>query len=433
MVNRFKALGICLLLLVILLSGCTSKEEQAAIDAFNEASLKLEAINSELDKSILDAETIIAANEKAFDENAIGTLETAVSIAKSLKVTIPEKPKELESIKSEIEKLNNTDYTSLLQQIADSRKAYEDSVKQLKQVTAPAESFVIERIQAIGGITGISAVTEDNDPNGKLGKQGGYTAQVYFSYNLVNQANVSGNSIIEKGTNSGGSLEVYNTVEEAEKRNSYLSTFDGGIFASGSHRVVGTVVVRTSDQLTASQQKDLEAKLIYSLIELDSMNDDKTIFSVGECIYKVSPTWKQVVASNDITYFYPSGTTSNNDGMLMVQSEYIDIENDLLDEFFDGSIQGLEKYLTNIKILEQKNIRIANSDGRKLYLSGNSNEDVYEFESVIFINNGICYTFIFTHKDNITSSLNSDFNKIVQSISFVNNNTPNIVVPKVGD
>ncbi|HPB80370.1 MAG TPA: hypothetical protein PK422_09215, partial [Sedimentibacter sp.] len=75
MVNRFKALGICLLLLVILLSGCTSKEEQAAIDAFNEASLKLEAINSELDKSILDAETIIAANEKAFDENAIGTLE----------------------------------------------------------------------------------------------------------------------------------------------------------------------------------------------------------------------------------------------------------------------------------------------------------------------------------------------------------------------
>jgi len=433
MVNRFKALGICLLLLVILLSGCTSKEEQAAIDAFNEASLKLEAINSELDKSILDAETIIAANEKAFDENAIGTLETAVSIAKSLKVTIPEKPKELESIKSEIEKLNNTDYTSLLQQIADSRKAYEDSVKQLKQVTAPAESFVIERIQAIGGITGISAVTEDNDPNGKLGKQGGYTAQVYFSYNLVNQANVSGNSIIEKGTNSGGSLEVYNTVEEAEKRNSYLSTFDGGIFASGSHRVVGTVVVRTSDQLTASQQKDLEAKLIYSLIELESMNDDEAIFSARECIYKVSSTWKQVVVSNDITYFYPSGTTSSNDGVLMVQIKYIDIGNDLLNEFFDGYIQGLVKDLPNSKILEQSNIRIANLDGRKLYFSGNVNEDVYEFESVIFINNGISYTFTITHKDNITSSLNSDFNKIVQSISFVNNNTPNIVVPKVGD
>ena len=268
MSNKFKALVICLLVFVVVLSGCTSKEEKAAIDAFKEASTKVEALNSELDKSVLDAETIIATNEKAFDENAIGTLETAVSTAKSSKVTIPEQPKELESIKIEIEKLNNTDYTSLLQQIADSRKAYEDSVKQLKQVTVPTEAFVIERVQAVEGVTGVSAVTEDNDPNEKLGKQGGYTAQIYFSYNLVNQADVIGNSIIDKGTDSGGSIEVYSSVEEAENRNSYLSQFDGSILASGSHKVVGTMIVRTSDELTASQQKELEEKLVNSMIKL---------------------------------------------------------------------------------------------------------------------------------------------------------------------
>lgn len=268
MSNKFKALGICLLVFVVVLSGCTSKEEKAAIDAFKEASTKVEALNSELDKSVLDAEAIIATNEKAFDENAIGALETAVSIAKSSKMTTPEQPKQLESIKIEVEKLNNTDYASLLQQIADSRKAYEDSIKQLKQVTAPTESFVIERIQVVEGVTGVSAVTEDNDPNGNLGKQGGYTAQIFFSYSLVNQADVIGNSIIDKGTDCGGSIEVYNAVEEAENRNSYLASLDGGMFASGSHKVVGTTLVRTSDKLTASQQKELEETLINSLIEL---------------------------------------------------------------------------------------------------------------------------------------------------------------------
>lgn len=268
MQNKSKTLVVALLMFVVVLSGCTSEEEKAAIMAFQEASAKIESMNIDLEKSISDAEALIATNEKALDETVIGVLETAVSTAKSSKITIPEQPAELDSIKSETERLNNIDYGSLIQQITDSKKAYENSVKQLKQVTAPTEAFVIERIQSVEGVTGVSAVTEDNDPNGNLGKQGGYTAQVYFSYNLVNQAEVIGNSIIDKGTDGGGSLEVYNTIEEAESRNSYLGTFDGGMFASGSHKVVGTILVRTSDKLTASQQKELEERLVSSLIEL---------------------------------------------------------------------------------------------------------------------------------------------------------------------
>lgn len=424
MVNKFKALGIYLLLFIFLLSGCASTEEKVAIIAFKEASTKVEALNSELDKSILDAETIIATNEKAFNENYIGTLETTVSTAKTLKVTIPEKPKELESIKIEIEKLNNTDYTSILQQIADSRKEYEDSIRQLKQVTVPVESFAIERIQAVEGIIGVSAVTEDNDPNKNLGKQGGYTAQIFFSHNLVNQADIIGNSIIDKGTDCGGSLEVYNTVEEAENRNSYLSTFDGGIFASGSHKVVGTMIVRTSNILTASQQKELEAKLINSLIELKlkSRNDAEEIFSVGEYECKVSPTWKQVEGDNGITYFYPSGAISSENGILMVQTQYIEVDNTQLDEVYDEIIEGLKESTTNFRILEQNNKRISNIDGRELHYSGDFNDEVYEFESVFFIKNDTFYTFIIGHKENIPSSLISDFNKVVQSIVIVDSN-----------
>ena len=78
-----------------------------------------------------------------------------------------------------------------------------------------------------------------------MDKAGGYTAQVFFSSDLVNQSEVYGTTIIEKGTAAGGSIEVYSNVEDANSRNEYLAAFDGGFFASGSHTVIGTVVVRT--------------------------------------------------------------------------------------------------------------------------------------------------------------------------------------------
>lgn len=123
-------------------------------------------------------------------------------------------------------------------------------------------------MKKVENIVDISAVTEDNDPNGNLNKAGGYTAQIYFSSDLVNQSEVYGTSLIEKGTDAGGSIEVYANVEDATTRNEYLASFDGGIFASGSHTVVGTVLVRTSDELTASQQQTLEANIIAALTEI---------------------------------------------------------------------------------------------------------------------------------------------------------------------
>lgn len=60
----------------------------------------------------------------------------------------------------------------------------------------------------------------------------------------------------------------YAPHQEAEKRNTYLSAFDGGILDPGSHYVYGTVVIRTSRHLTASQQTALTEKIYNKLIEL---------------------------------------------------------------------------------------------------------------------------------------------------------------------
>lgn len=125
----------------------------------------------------------------------------------------------------------------------------------------PTQESVINKLKMIPNVVDIEAATEYNDPNGQLNKEDGYIAQIYFSIDVIKQDDVYGITLVEKGTEAGGSIEVYRNQQDAEKRNAYLSTLDGTILSSGSHKVVGTCVVRTSDLLTASLQNILENNL----------------------------------------------------------------------------------------------------------------------------------------------------------------------------
>lgn len=241
----------------------------SAIENFNAAKASAMQKNAELDTAISNAETLLSEKKTALDETLIQSLETAVSDAKAAKQTIPAMPETEKEIVTAAEKLNAIDYSEIITAVANKQAALEKSIKQYDLVNAPSEAYVINCLKKVSNVADISAVTEDNDPNGKLNKAGGYTAQVYFSSNLVNQSSISGSTIIEKGTDCGGSIEVYSSEADAVKRNEYLATFDGGIFASGSHTVVGTVVVRTSDKLTASQQKTLENDIIAALTTVE--------------------------------------------------------------------------------------------------------------------------------------------------------------------
>ena len=160
------------------------------------------------------------------------------------------------------------DYSVAQKNLSEKMANYEKSVIQLKQITNPSNSFVEERLREIDTVTEVQSATENHDPNGHLNKQGGYTASVYFSDNQVTES-VEGIDIVDKGTDVGGNIEVYKTKEEAEKRNTYLSAFDGnGILNPGSHYVYGTIVIRTSRHLTASQQTGLTEKIYQKLIEI---------------------------------------------------------------------------------------------------------------------------------------------------------------------
>ncbi|MFS9238813.1 EbhA [Streptococcus australis] len=241
---------------------------QTAISHFEKSVDTLNENNKAIEKQIADTEKIIKEKAEPLEAKTLDDLKTSVKEAKTSIRKAPKMESDTQKIEYQAKEIAKpVDYSSVQKNITEKLTVYQNSVKQLAQITNPKDTFIEERLKEIDTIQGVQHVTEDHDPNGSLNKQGGYTATVYFSDKQVTEP-IEGNDIVEKGTDAGGSIEVYKTKEEAEKRNAYLSAFDGGPITPGSHYVYGTIVVRTSHHLTASQQKALTEKIYNKLIEL---------------------------------------------------------------------------------------------------------------------------------------------------------------------
>ena len=268
-------LGLIAAIAIIVIGICVwyfqvKKPHNLAETKFNAAVKEVEAKNTELTSAMNDAQKILDKKEAVYDNTTKEAFITALSDAKAAQRKIPDLPKKTADINAETKKLSEPlDYSSVINAISEKQTAYQNSVLQMKQITNPNEDFVIQRLKGIPNISGYQAVTEDHDPNGNLNKQGGYTSTVYFSTPLIDQSSVYGNDIVDKGTECGGAIEVYASEEDAEKRDSYLASFDGaGMLNSGSHKVLGTIVIRTSTKLTATQQNEVTNNITNKLLEL---------------------------------------------------------------------------------------------------------------------------------------------------------------------
>ena len=335
--------------MALLLTACSNTKAleaaQAAVDSYNAAAeaynQKVEEYNTAADavneknaelQGFLDkAQEEINKGEPAFDENTLTELKTAMSDASASKkadvdimdavdiltVNQEAKSKELNELAEQAaaaeEELKSQtvpaapeipDYTDVTTALQEKTKAYEDSVQGMKQVTAPTDEFVMERLQRIETITEMAPVTEDHDPNGKLGKQGGYIGCVYFEDTQVDRSRLyipdGEDNVIDVGTDGGGAVEIFKTADEAKQREAYLATFDGGMFASGSHYVAGTCLIRTSDELTGTQQLDLTEKIINALIavgDAPAAQEESETASTAETAEIASTTEAAEIAS----------------------------------------------------------------------------------------------------------------------------------------
>lgn len=263
---------ILIILLIVLGVFCyikIIKPHNIAVGNYKGVVKIIEEKNSELDKKIKMLQDLIDSNEKVLDENIIEKAKDVTKRAGASKLVLDEMPKTTEEIINKTKELSTPpDYTEIYKELDDTYNAYDTSIKEYKQFINPSEDFIIQRLKTIDEIADVRAVTEDNDPNGNLNKEGGYTSTVYFESKNINQNEVYGTDLIDKGTAAGGAIEVYANEDDANKRAEYLATFDGSIFASGTHKVIGTVLIRTSNELIATQQKVLEGKIIDALSKL---------------------------------------------------------------------------------------------------------------------------------------------------------------------
>ncbi len=281
--NDKSPIGIIILVVVIVLAiatavvvGIIMHKNNSGSDSNKAVSSRVENINNNRQQPQNNARATVSqqAHEVAGDSEAKKAMDQAVESANKL---LGEKPYD-ESIKASLEKAisdakkakNDSDYKKSTDTLSSVSKEYEKSVRQCKQVTAPEEAFLIARAKTVDTITAVEAATEDTDVNNQLGKTGGYYAYIAMKSSLVTDSYTANKGAVEAGTDGGAVIEAFKSEEDAKKREQYLSAFDGaGAFVSGSHKVVGTLLIRTSHKLKASQQKDLEQKVIDALIRLD--------------------------------------------------------------------------------------------------------------------------------------------------------------------
>lgn len=272
-----------------------------SIVPYNDAVSKIEEANTGLQGILDTAQAVINKGEDPYDPTTLETLKSALTSAGNAKVSAPAALENVDTLsvpddakKAELRELIEQattaseelssktvpatpeipDYSEVESTVSAAQKEYENSIQSLKQITAPSDDFVKDRLQRVDTITAMDNVTEDHDPNGQLNKQGGYIGCIYFTDSQVDRSQLyieeGKDNIIDIGTEGGGAIEIFATADEAKVRDTYLGSFDGmGALASGSHYVEGTCIIRTSNILNGTQQKELTEKITQALIAID--------------------------------------------------------------------------------------------------------------------------------------------------------------------
>ncbi len=105
----------------------------------------------------------------------------------------------------------------------------------------PSIALNAEQIAQRMNLRHVTAYTAATDPNHLLGRQGGYTSKINWP---------------------DGSIEVFSTQAEAQKRKTYLQAFAGTPFGDGYDYLVGAYLLRIFDSQTPTQAHALEAEFL---------------------------------------------------------------------------------------------------------------------------------------------------------------------------
>jgi len=126
----------------------------------------------------------------------------------------------------------------------------------------PNAEAVIERLQAAGLTIGkVIVYTEETDPNDLLGRPGQYTSKAAFTDTRVDESDLVATPKWDVAR--GGSVEVFETEEDAQRRSDYIQAIlkEAPMLGPEYGYVAGPVLLRLSHHLTPEQAREYEQAL----------------------------------------------------------------------------------------------------------------------------------------------------------------------------
>lgn len=130
-----------------------------------------------------------------------------------------------------------------------------------EQLYKPECEWVKKRLDNIEQVNDSGIVTTQEDIVKYMGQDSGCIGIVYFGLDSIDANTVNGDNIISKGTDAGGSVEIFDSLEAARNRCEYLGQFDNTYLYSGSYALVGTMVIRISYKLDSERQLEITNEL----------------------------------------------------------------------------------------------------------------------------------------------------------------------------
>lgn len=168
-----------------------------------------------------------------------------------------------------------------------------DNLNNIDSLNSPSVEYIVDRLKNVESIIE-TEIAEESSSEKESSGLGNAVSRIYFSSSLIDQSQFDDTSVYEKGTVCGGCIEIFTSIEDAEFRNNYLADFDGSVLDSGSHVIVGTIVIRTSSKLSKDEQKSLESSIVNALTSSENNvsknyhTEEKTVKTTNKPTEKIT-------------------------------------------------------------------------------------------------------------------------------------------------
>ncbi len=264
-----------------------------AVESYNTKANEIIALNAGLAAAVDSAQALLNNGETPYDEGKRTALSDTVNESQSIRVPDPVLKEGLDNypVSEDISKSGKTavfdellkledmagqmgsmagevraeegalvvpDYSEYEDELLSEQTDLEYSYAVNRQITAPDQSFVTERLNQLSNVAGCVAITEESNPDEQSEepqRPEGYLYTVYFTTPLLGTENLEGDDIIKAGIKAGGSIEVYSNAADAISRNDYYSSLDTEETPNSFHQVLGTMAIRFSDKIEPDDQE----------------------------------------------------------------------------------------------------------------------------------------------------------------------------------